>query len=333
MSILSIDFSKAFNRMSHRRCLDALERKGASNESLNMVAAFLDRREMHFKVNATLSSPRHVRGGSPQGTRLGNFLFIITIEDIENSVPRAIAEEREEEHGGTVSQANTTQDELGLRYLAGRIGPLRRFNSGVTNASTPCKKDTGDGVLRYADVSGRSILDSPIPKEQAIVPVCWKSVPPWADKYVDDLNLGQKHCINDCPTQFSTAPSIRSLHAAQCEERFISVRDNATSLGMKVNEAKTQLLCMSGANFCRTTSYINLDDGSVIESQDTLTILGFAFGVRPDISSHISLIKRKFGARSWIIRQLSQLGVDSDTLVKVYSATIRSVIELSLIHI
>ena len=89
---------------------------------------------------------------------------------------------------------------------------------------------------------------------------------------------------------------------------------------------------MSGANFCRTSSYtISLESNVRIESQeDSLTILGFAFGTRPDASAHVSLIKKKFGARSWIIRQLRQLGVDPETMIKVYTAIIRSVIEYAV---
>ena len=36
-----------------------------------------------MKVGSTLSTPRLVKGGSPQGTLLGNYLFTVTIESIE----------------------------------------------------------------------------------------------------------------------------------------------------------------------------------------------------------------------------------------------------------
>ena len=70
VSLMSVDFSKAFNRVDHRACLDALARGGASTDSLRMVASFLRERRMRFKVNNVLLEERHVRGGSPQGTRL-----------------------------------------------------------------------------------------------------------------------------------------------------------------------------------------------------------------------------------------------------------------------
>ena len=83
VSMLSIDFSKAFNRMDHRLCFEALAECGASSESLMMITSFLSGRRMRFKMNGTLSTTRGVNGGSPQGTRLGNFLFIVSINRIE----------------------------------------------------------------------------------------------------------------------------------------------------------------------------------------------------------------------------------------------------------
>ena len=85
-SLLSVNFSKAFNRMGHAECITALSICGASMESLQMVVAFFCGRRMRFKVNGTFSNERDMNGGSPQGTRLGNFLFITTIKTIEKSL-------------------------------------------------------------------------------------------------------------------------------------------------------------------------------------------------------------------------------------------------------
>ena len=134
-ALLSIDFSKAFNRMNHWTCLESLAELGALTESLTIIKSFLTGRSMQFKVNATLSTTRWVKGGSPQGTKLGNFLFIATINNIEDkmdAVPPGVPEMREMDE-------EADQDYYGLRHLAGRIGAVRRFNSGVAIASTPMK--------------------------------------------------------------------------------------------------------------------------------------------------------------------------------------------------
>ena len=87
VNLMSNDFSKAFNRVDHLTCLNALALHGASTDTLGVVSAFLTNRRMVFKVKNSFSSERAVKGGSPQGTKLGNLLFILTIDNIEDKWP------------------------------------------------------------------------------------------------------------------------------------------------------------------------------------------------------------------------------------------------------
>ena len=152
VALLSIDFSKAFNRMDHTECIQAMAKYGASTDTLKIVGSFLTGRKMRFKVNAAKSEERPVKGGSPQGTKLGNYLFIITINVIEEQmvflppgIPHAPEQGEEED-----------LDLLGLCKLAGRVCAVRRFDSGAAVSSTPRKLGTMDGVLCYFDESGRN---------------------------------------------------------------------------------------------------------------------------------------------------------------------------------
>ena len=70
VSLMAIDFSKAFNRMSHQACLSSLAKKNCSNQTLRFIYHFLEGRRMHVKLGNKLSQVRSVRGGSPQGTKL-----------------------------------------------------------------------------------------------------------------------------------------------------------------------------------------------------------------------------------------------------------------------
>ena len=81
--ITSIDYSKAFNRLDFLHCLQALARKGASSEVIAIVGSFLTSRTMAVKVGQSLSRPRIVLGGVPQGSILGVFLFNATIDSFE----------------------------------------------------------------------------------------------------------------------------------------------------------------------------------------------------------------------------------------------------------
>ena len=71
--LTSIDYAKAFNRLSFQRCLEAFAQKGASTPMIELLATFLSNRTMTVRVGESWSAPRPV----PQGSILGVFLFNI----------------------------------------------------------------------------------------------------------------------------------------------------------------------------------------------------------------------------------------------------------------
>ena len=81
--LTSIDYSKAFNRLNYAACLRSLKAKGASTESLRIIASFLTDRKMTVKVGNSFSTPRNVDSGAPQGSLLGVSLFNAYIDDFE----------------------------------------------------------------------------------------------------------------------------------------------------------------------------------------------------------------------------------------------------------
>ena len=85
VSIMSVDFSKAFNCLQHQACLNALARRGASNQTIKMIYNFLSNRTMVVRNGLKESMERAVTGGSPQGTKLGNVLFCLTVEGVHET--------------------------------------------------------------------------------------------------------------------------------------------------------------------------------------------------------------------------------------------------------
>ena len=119
--ITSIDYAKAFNRLSFQRCLASFAAKGASTEVIRLLATFLSNRTMSVRVGGTWSVPREVHGGCPQGSILGVFLFNVTTDDLEDGFLRSeegVAEGPSQLDGNgvapdqdTVSDGSTSEEE------------------------------------------------------------------------------------------------------------------------------------------------------------------------------------------------------------------------------
>ena len=95
---------------------------------------------------------------------------------------------------------------------------------------------------------------------------------------------------------------------------------------MKMNALKTHLLCVSTAINSDVRSFIYIGDQK-ITSGDKLKLLGFYFGRRPRADIHIREIRRKFGARSWILRILKHASIPEKSLVQVYCSLVRPILE------
>ena len=84
--VILFDFSKAFDRVSHRHLITKLEYYGIRNNILNWVASFLSGRTQQVVCGGCYSSPTKVLSGVPQGSVLGPLVFLIYINDISYCV-------------------------------------------------------------------------------------------------------------------------------------------------------------------------------------------------------------------------------------------------------
>ena len=330
-AVLSIDFSKAFNRMDHAACLRALKYKGASDSTVRMVGGFLIDRKMKIKTGSIFSNVRDMPGGAPQGTCSGNLLFSTTIDEIETDNFRLIHDISDnpgvpDEAAGT-GDNRPVESELGLTDLATRL------LAGAGALASPCSSFTANCAALPR--GPRAALDS------SFLPEEWdrsrielaldidRNPSVLTFKYVDDFTAVEFVPTTAGVRHISTQREVRKIHAIGLQRVYDRVKRNAGFIGMEVHPDKTQLLAVCpSANF--NLSLFITDGDKEILSTDRLRTLGVTYNAKLTFDEHVTSLKRSFAARSWTVTHLKSVGLENATISLVYKMYVRPILEYAV---
>ena len=99
---------------------------------------------------------------------------------------------------------------------------------------------------------------------------------------------------------------------------------------MRINNKKTQVLCISSATESKVEAVVRPTPDTKITSGDALKIVGFWFGPRPDVTLHVQKMVNKFPWRLWVLYHLRNAGVPPDDMLALYKSLLRPVLDFAV---
>ena len=320
--ISTIDFAKAFNRVSFQHCLEALRRKGASTPVIRLIGSFLTNRSMTVRVGNEWSPPLPVNGGCPQGSLLGVELFNSTTDNLEDDF--LLHEKVRLQLPSTVAvptyptpvfpfndQPVTSSPESGAYRIRLSLSPI----SGGGFRWGDRKIEFCPNVVNVPSAEPTLL---PAPPEHPVGTQVLVETPVLVFKYIDDILTCDKVNFGNVQTCLKNRILTKIKIAINTQNGFRSIACNSRKIGMIVNAKKTGLLCVSDALSYKAEAYILDEDGNRIDCVDSLKVLGFTFSSKPSVDAHVNSVVVRMRQRTWALRHLAKVGFNTVELVQIY---------------
>ena len=295
---------------------------------------------MVVRVGDEKSTPYHLKGGSPQGSIMGSYLYCATTQQLgpsnyrnqevnrtlispppsptHDDVGPPLSEEMESSPERQVGEeppyVSSTPTARGQFARLGSLSSDEDDDPAVLRNFQPWNR-INDSDLTLLTESIDLEMTGDIRPDNTITMV----------KYIDDSNLIEPLQLAKGKVHLTTNRRRIEIPAEGTGNMLEAIVQRAVEIGMLVNEEKTKSLCMSAVNHTEVSSRLYL--GGEIASSETLKMLGFVFGRTPSVKEHIEHLQKKFRACFWGLIKLKKSGISGAELFKMYRVYAQPVIE------
>ena len=142
--VISLDISKAFDRVWHKGLLAKLPMFGLHHTLITWISSFLSDRSIAIRVDGYLSKPHSINSGVPQGSVISPVLFILFINDLLSSTSSNIFSFADDTYLSS-SYSSSLQ-----HFAYSNISPYRNTSASLlTNDLTNVEKWGDDNLVKF----------------------------------------------------------------------------------------------------------------------------------------------------------------------------------------